>query len=193
MVKTNVYIVGSGGREAMQAWMLKNRSDVIGDVFVGPGNGGTEALGAIRADVTPDLPRCERFIPFLKDNNIGLVLTGSENDLALGLADVVRMHRIPIIGASSAATRFESSKILARQFMAAHNVPRPEYAVFDTEDAEKNRDAAASYGQQMFDDGIAGQVIKADGLCGGKGVKIARNMDEFHAGLDSLSSFSRAT
>ena len=65
MKKTNVYVVGSGGREAIVAHMLRKQSDIIGDIYVGPGNGGTEEF-ATPATVVPDFPRCTNFLRFLE-------------------------------------------------------------------------------------------------------------------------------
>ncbi len=188
--KINVYVVGSGGREAMLGRICRE-SGLFGDIFVGPGNGGTSEFGT-PAIVTPDFPRCKRFISFLKEKSIGLVLSGSENDLVKDLGDIVRMHNIPFFGASSAAARFESSKIRATEFMHANNISHPDHEIFDNASFEKNRAEAVAYAKNQFNAGVAGLVIKADGLAGGKGVFLAHSYDQFVADIDRLKGFGEA-
>lgn len=188
--KTNVYIVGSGGREAMTAWMLK-RSKSVNMTLVGPGNGDTGRF-TTNTEVVPDYPSCGNFISFLKEKRIDTVVSGSETDLVKGLGDMVRMHNIGFIGASSAAAKFEGSKIFARDFMAAYKINHPPYEVFATPDFESNKANAIAYAQGHFSGRKDGLVIKADGLCGGKGVTIAHNLEEFEKYVNGLAKFGEA-
>src|SRR3989338_296724 len=171
---TNLYLIGCGGREAMLARLLR-KSSHIDKLYVGPGNGGTPEFGE-NISLVPDYPRCEKFISFLKDNEIGLVVSGSETDLVRNLGDIVRMHDIKFVGASGAASIFEGSKIFARAFMMANGIPHPDYVVFDSHNPEMNKIGACAYAQTQFSARIGGLVIKADGLAGGKGVTVARTL-----------------
>jgi len=190
--KTNAYVLGGGGREALSALLL-SRSAIIGDVYVGPGNGGTREF-AINTPVIPDFPHCREFIKFLKDEGIKLVVSGSENDLIKGVGDIVRMHDIDFVGASGAIAKgWEGTKGGSRDFMAAQGMPHPRYMVFDSGNFAEDVKRAMGYGESRLGyNDVEGLAIKADGTCGGKGVTLVRTMAEFEAGLNKLPEFKAA-
>ncbi|HKQ69493.1 MAG TPA: phosphoribosylamine--glycine ligase [Polyangiaceae bacterium] len=161
-----VLVVGNGGREHALAKRLA-RSASVGRVLVLPGNAGTaEASQNIDAPggilVPAELVRlCER-------EGVGLAIIGPEAPLVAGLADDLRAAGIPTFGPSRAAAKLEGSKVFMKRFAADMGIPTAPFEVFT--DVAK----AARY--------IQGHprplVVKADGLCAGKGVVVASNADE---------------
>jgi phosphoribosylamine--glycine ligase len=161
-----VLVVGAGGREHALGRRLA-RSPSVGRVLTAPGNGGTEevgrnvALGAagIRADHLAEICRRE---------SVDLVVIGPERPLCDGVADDLRAHGIPTFGPSRGAARLEGSKAFMKRLAARLSIPTPAFEVFD--DAERAVDHIRSLERPP--------VIKADGLCAGKGVVVAASHGE---------------
>lgn len=171
-----VLIIGNGGREYAIARRLKADNC---ELFVSPGNAGTTQIATnIAASDYHELAKKA------KELDIDLCVVGPENALSDGIVDIFKEHNINIFGPSKAAAKLESSKAFMKEFLARHNIRTARF--LNTHDF-----AAAS----EFIDELAKNsnkiVVKADGLCAGKGVIIANNADEAKvAAKDMLSGAS---
>jgi len=166
----NILVVGSGGREHALCWSLA-KSPMCSALFCAPGNPGIEALATclpIKADDIASL------LEACASHGIDFVVIGPEAPLALGLADTLRKNGIVCFGPSRAAARLESSKGFMKDLCKANGIPTAAYARFD--DPQKAKDYVRSQSAPI--------VIKADGLAAGKGVTIARTVDEACAAID---------
>ena len=157
-----VLVIGSGGREHALVWKLKQSSRVE-KVWCAPGNGGIEAeaecLPADSADVPGLVALAERLSP-------DLTIVGPELPLVNGIGDAFRTRGWPIVAPSRQAAQLEGSKIFAKEFLRQQGIPTAQmYRVCDTA-----QDAIAALSRVDWP-----VVIKADGLCGGKGVFVAQD------------------
>ena len=174
-----ILLLGSGGREHALAWKIL-QSSCVETLFVAPGNAGTQAGGAVnvalKADDFEGVKRC------VLAEGIDMVVVGPEDPLVKGIYDFFRdneaLSRIPVIGPSKAGAQLEGSKDFAKQFMRRHNIPTAAYQTFD--------------GNHLAD-GLAfletlqpPYVLKADGLCAGKGVLIVPTLDEAKRELEEM-------
>jgi len=173
--KLNVLVVGSGGREHALAWKISQESN-CGDLFIAPGNSGTASLGE---NIDIKVEDINKLSAFASDHKIGLVLVGPEVPLALGLVDAMNRIGIPAFGPTKKAARLETDKAFAARFLKSHNIPRPESSVFtDVKKALayiKNKDPH-SY------------VLKASGLCAGKGVLLPDSYKEAKLAIQQIMS-----
>jgi phosphoribosylamine--glycine ligase len=168
----NVLVVGSGGREHALCWKL-NDSAKVSRVLAAPGNGGT-AREATNVAVKDD--DIDGLIKLAKAEKVGLVVVGPEAPLVKGLADALAAEGIPCFGPSAYAAQLEGSKAFAKNVMRAANVPTAAFGVFD--DAEAARAYVREKGAPL--------VVKADGLAAGKGVVVARTVDEALSAVDDM-------
>ena len=165
-------IVGSGGREHALAWKLK-QSPAIERIFCAPGNAGTEEIGENVTIKASDLPGLARFA---KENRIDLTVVGPDDPLAAGLVDLFDAEGLRVFGPTKSAARLESSKIFAKELMRQKRIPTARAAIFDKEEA-----AGAFLRESRFP-----IVIKADGLALGKGVIVAKDVEEGLATIDAM-------
>jgi phosphoribosylamine--glycine ligase len=183
----NTLVVGSGGREATFERLLLE-SEIISNVIMAPGNGGSQW----REDIKPDYPDCTKFIAYLREKNIGIVVSGSETDLVKGLGDRLREANIPFVGASQAAAMFEGSKVLSAKFRHANGIPQARFQIFEEPTYDANVSAALDYGEMRFDQGAKGLAVKLDGLAGGKGVVVAIGPEEYQKAFAELRKHASA-
>src|SRR2546423_7360128 len=176
-VPVKILVVGSGGREHALVWKLRQSSGVD-RIFCAPGNAGTEQLGENVAIKACDLPALARFA---KENQIELTGVGPDDPLAAGIVDLFESEGLRIFGPTKAAARLESSKIFAKELMRAQQIPTARAAIFEKEEA-----AFAFLQESHFP-----IVIKADGLALGKGVIVAKNVDEGKAAVAAMISEGR--
>ena len=170
-----VMIVGSGGREYSIGLALK-RDDKVKEIFFAPGNGATASLGK-----NVDIKDYDKLAVFAKENSIDLTIVGPENALVEGIVDIFREKGLVIFGASKAAARLEGSKIFMKNFLSRYNIPTAKF--IETSDEKKANDFIETLSLPI--------VVKADGLCAGKGVIIAQSKDEAkEAVADMLSGKS---
>ena len=167
-----ILVIGGGGREHALAWKLA-QSPKAQQVYVAPGNGGTELMPDLKNVPITDLAALRDWA--LKEK-IGLTVVGPEQPLAAGVVDDFRAHGLRIFGPTRAAARLESSKAFSKAFMKRHGIPTAEYETF-TEAAP-----AHAYVERKS----APIVVKADGLAAGKGVVVAATKDEAHAAIDDM-------
>ena len=157
-----VLVIGGGGREHALVWKLK-QSPRVEKIWCAPGNGGIEAeaecLPADPADVPALVALAQRLSP-------DLTIVGPELPLVNGVGDVFRSRGWPIIAPSQQAAQLEGSKVFAKEFLRRQGIPAARtYGAFDT-----SRDALAALSGSNWP-----VVIKADGLCAGKGVFVAQD------------------
>jgi phosphoribosylamine--glycine ligase len=163
-MKTNVLVVGKGGREHALAWKLA-QSERVRKVYCAPGNAGTALEGENLPFDGSDFDRLGRFC---KKEAVGLVVIGPEDYLALGLSDYLREKGIRVFGPSKSATRIESSKVFSKELMRHADVPTAEFRLFDHPDAANTYVSSREYPV----------VVKADGLAAGKGVIVCKDNAE---------------
>ena len=184
----NVLILGSGGRENALAWKIRE-SKKVDNLFVAPGNAGTELLTrevngetvgcknvAMKAD---DFDAIKKFV---LENDIEMVVVGPEDPLVKGIYDYFKndaaLKSIKVIGPSKEGARLEGSKDFAKAFMMRHNIPTARYKSITNETIE---DAFAFLAELE-----APYVLKADGLAAGKGVLILNTLEEAKAELKTM-------
>ncbi len=163
-------LLGSGGREHALAWKIAQSSKVE-KLFIAPGNAGTENAGE-NVQLSPtDFNAVAQFVA---DNGVDMVVVGPEDPLVKGIYDYfkadARVSSIPVIGPSKAGAVLEGSKDFAKSFMKRHNIPTAAYATFDGTQVEE--------GCKFLETLQAPYVLKADGLCAGKGVLIVPTLEE---------------
>ena len=165
-----ILLLGSGGREHALAWKIA-QSPKVSQLFIAPGNAGTMQVGK-NVDVKAD--DFDGIAQFVLDYEVDMVVVGPEDPLVKGIYDYFQHHDllkdIPVIGPSKAGAVLEGSKDFAKGFMQRHNIPTAAYATFDGEHAEE--------GCRFLETLQAPYVLKADGLCAGKGVLIVPTLEE---------------
>ncbi len=165
-----ILLLGSGGREHALAWKI-SQSTKCDKLFIAPGNAGTANVGenvAIKAD------DFEALKAFAVENAIDMVVVGPEDPLVKGIYDDFkqdcRTKDIVVIGPSKAGAVLEGSKDFAKKFMQRHNIPTARYQTFNGTQVEE--------GLKFLETLRAPYVLKADGLCAGKGVLILPTLEE---------------
>ena len=166
----NILLLGSGGREHALAWKIA-QSSKCDKLFIAPGNAGTAGVGEnvpIKADDFEALKQ------FAVEHGVDMVVVGPEDPLVKGIYDDfksdARTCSIPVIGPSKAGAVLEGSKDFAKRFMQRHNIPTARYETFDGTTLDE--------GLKFLETLNAPYVLKADGLCAGKGVLILPTLDE---------------
>ena len=174
--KLNVLLLGSGGREAAIAWKL-NQSPLLGQLFIAPGNAGTQASGTNVAIKPTDF---EAVAKTVKELDIDLVIAGNEDPLVGGLREALAVScpGVPMVGPGADGAALEGSKDFAKDFMGRHGIPTARH--FTATGA--NIDEARAFLRSLK----APYVLKADGLAAGKGVLIIDNIDEAVRSLDEM-------
>ena len=172
-----ILVVGSGGREHALAWKLRQSSGVE-RIFCAPGNAGTEQIAENFAIKVNDFSSLARFA---KENAIGLTVIGPDDPLAAGIVDHFGNEDLRVFGPTKSAARLESSKIFAKELMRAKHIPTARAAIF-----EKPEAAFAFLNESHFP-----IVIKADGLALGKGVIVAKNVEEGRMAVTSMLTEGR--
>jgi phosphoribosylamine--glycine ligase len=158
----DILIIGSGGREYSIGLAL-SKDENVDKLYFAPGNGATDVLGENLA-----ISDFDALADFVEENGVDLTIVGPEAPLVDGIVDVFKERGLTIFGPTAQAAQLEGSKIFMKNFLARHNVPTARYIETDSlEDA---------YG--FINTLEAPIVVKADGLCGGKGVIIAQSHDE---------------
>ena len=163
-------LLGSGGREHALAWKIA-QSPKIEKLFIAPGNAGTRNVGE-NVDVNPtDFDAVKAFV---LNNCIDMVIVGPEDPLVKGIYDYFKndeeLKDIPVVGPSKAGAELEGSKEFAKGFMMRHNIPTARYKSITSANIEE--------GIEFLESLEAPYVLKADGLCAGKGVLILPTLDE---------------
>ena len=165
-----ILLLGSGGREHALAWKIA-QSPKVEKLYIAPGNAGTALTGEnvnIKAD------DFEALKDFCVEKGVDMVVVGPEDPLVKGIYDDFknddRTKNIPVIGPSKKGAVLEGSKDFAKGFMQRHNIPTAKYKTFDGTSLEE--------GLKFLETLKAPYVLKADGLCAGKGVLILPTLEE---------------
>lgn len=166
----NILLLGSGGRESAFAWKI-SQSSQCSQLFIAPGNGGTNAYGK-NVNINPnDFDAVKALV--LKEN-ISLVVVGPEEPLVNGIHDFFinddELAKIPVIGPKKEGAILEGSKDFSKQFMARHGIPTPGSESFTNETLQQ--------GLAYLENHSLPIVLKADGLAAGKGVVICQTVEE---------------
>ena len=165
-----ILLLGSGGREHALAWKIA-QSKKVEKLFIAPGNAGTDNCGENVAIGVNDFDKLK---DFALENKVDMVVVGPEDPLVNGIYDAFkidgRTNGIPVIGPSKQGAVLEGSKDFAKAFMARHNIPTARYQTFNGTNIEE--------GLKFLETLKAPYVLKADGLCAGKGVLIVPTLDE---------------
>ena len=165
-----ILLLGSGGREHALAWKIA-QSKKVEKLFIAPGNAGTGNCGENVAIGVNDFDKLK---DFALENKVDMVVVGPEDPLVNGIYDAFksdgRTNGIPVIGPSKQGAVLEGSKDFAKAFMARHNIPTARYQTFNGTNIEE--------GLKFLETLKAPYVLKADGLCAGKGVLIVPTLDE---------------
>lgn len=176
MDKLNVLLLGGGGREHAIAWKL-SQSSLLNNLFISPGNPGTEQHGT---HIELDIGDFDTLYDVIQSRNIDLVVVGPEKPLVDGLGDYLAEQDVAVFGPSKAAAQLEGSKSFAKEFMEKNGIPTAGYKTFSID----RFDEAEAY---IINQNQYPVVLKADGLAGGKGVFICESEEEVKDGLDQLS------
>lgn len=165
-----ILLLGGGGREHALAWKIA-QSDKVEKLYIAPGNAGTANVGEnvdIKADNFGSLK------DFAVEKGINMVVVGPEDPLVKGIDDEfkndARTANIPVIGPSKQGAVLEGSKDFAKGFMQRHNIPTARYQTFNGTNIEE--------GLKFLETLQPPYVLKADGLCAGKGVLIVPTLEE---------------
>lgn len=176
-VRSNVLVVGSGGREHAIVWKLA-QSPRVRRIVAAPGNPGIGRLAACMPVGATDVAGLVRLA---RETECSLVIVGPEAPLAAGLADAMRDQGIAVFGPSAAAARIESSKHHAKGVMARARISTAHCEAFT--DLGRARDAARGIAQEA-----GGVVVKLDCLAAGKGVVVAGSPEEAVSAVDELTA-----
>lgn len=167
-----VLVIGNGGREHALAWKLKE-SKSVDKIYMARGNGGTEDF-CENLDIDPT--DIEKLLAFAVENKIDLTVVGPEDPLCAGIVDAFNEKGLRVFGPNKACARFEKSKEFTKIFLEKYSIPTAKYKSFESyEHAEK--------GLEEFSYPL---VVKADGLCFGKGVIICQDRDEAVDALEKI-------
>ena len=166
----NILLLGSGGREHALAWKIA-QSEKCEKLYIAPGNAGTAQCGENLSMTADDFSAIKQFCA---DQHINMVVVGPEDPLVKGIYDDLkadpRTKDIPVIGPSKAGAVLEGSKDFAKGFMQRHDIPTARYQTFDGEHVQE--------GLAFLETLQPPYVLKADGLCAGKGVLIVPTLEE---------------
>ncbi len=175
----DILVIGSGGREYSIGLAL-SKDENVDKLYFAPGNGATSRFGE-----NISIKDFEKLAEFVKEKKIELTIVGPEAPLVDGIVDVFKSHNLNVFGSSKAASQLEGSKIFMKNFLARNSIPTASY--IETTELKKANDFIDSLQTPI--------VVKADGLCAGKGVIIAASHSEAkEAAKDMLSgeSFGKA-
>lgn len=175
----NILLLGSGGREHALAWKIA-QSALVETLYVAPGNAGTAEVAinvdGLKADDFEGVAR------FALEKSIDMLVVGPEDPLVKGVSNYFAtredMRHIPVIGPSQQGAQLEGSKDFAKAFMKRHGIPTAAYETFDGTQLEA--------GQRFLETLQPPYVLKADGLCAGKGVLILDTLEEARQELANM-------
>ena len=173
-----ILLLGSGGREHALAWKIA-QSEKVDQLYIAPGNAGTAGAGQnvpLKAD---DFDGIRQFV---LEHCVDMVVVGPEDPLVKGVYDYFKndslLKDIPVIGPSRQGAVLEGSKDFAKGFMRRHGIPTAAYRTFTGETLEE--------GLKFLETLKAPYVLKADGLCAGKGVLILPTLEEARKELKEM-------
>jgi phosphoribosylamine--glycine ligase len=178
-----ILLLGSGGREHAFAWKML-QSPLCTQLFVAPGNAGTESIAT---NVNLKITDFEAIKTFALSEKVEMVVVGPEDPLVKGIFDFFQndtdLKHIPVIGPSKRGAQLEGSKEFAKEFLVRHNIPTAGYDSFTKETVE----AGCAFLETLQPP----YVLKADGLAAGKGVLIIQELAEAKQELRNMLVHSK--
>ena len=170
-----ILIIGSGGREYSIGLAISKEDKK--ELFFSPGNGATTLLGQ-----NINIKDYNELASWAKENKIDLTIVGPEAPLVDGIVDIFKENGLVIFGPSAKAAQLEGSKVYMKNILKKYNIPTAEFIETQSQtDANEFIEKLASKNNNPI-------VVKADGLCGGKGVIIAQNKDEAKQAVSDMLS-----
>jgi phosphoribosylamine--glycine ligase len=167
-----ILVVGSGGREHALVWKIK-QSKKVDKIYCAPGNAGISRLAdCVDISVTD----VKKLLKFAKKEKIDLTVVGPESSLVVGIVDTFEKNGLRIFGPTMKAAELEGSKVFSKEFLQKYNIPSAEFKVF--KDSDKAKKYIDSHGAPI--------VVKADGLAAGKGVIVAKTVEEAKQAVDLI-------
>ena len=174
----NILLLGSGGREHALAWKIA-QSNRVDKLYIAPGNAGTREVGENVPLKATDFPAIKQFA---LEHDVQMVVVGPEDPLVQGIYDAFQedeaTRHIAVIGPSRSGARLEGSKDFAKDFMLRHSIPTARHLSVTA--------ANLAEGLAFLETLSAPYVLKADGLCAGKGVLILPTLDEAKRELQEM-------
>lgn len=171
-------LLGSGGREHALAWKIAE-SDLVSKLYIAPGNAGT---GLVGENVAIDVNDFQALRVFCMEKDINMLVVGPETPLVNGIFDFfkgdIALKDIKIIGPSRKGAQLEGSKQFAKEFMQRNNIPTAKYMAVS--------ESTLQQGFEFLETMEAPYVLKADGLCAGKGVLILDTLEEAKEELEAM-------
>jgi phosphoribosylamine--glycine ligase len=167
-----ILVIGSGGREHALCWKI-SKSHKCTKLYCAPGNGGISEVAELVAIEADDI---DGLLKFAKDNRVDLTVVGPEAPLVKGVVDSFTRAGLKAFGPTAELAKIEGSKVFSKELMKRLGVPTADFKVFD------DYDKAVSY----LDTKKAPVVVKADGLAAGKGVVVAKSIDEAKAAVKKM-------
>ena len=178
-----ILLLGSGGREHAFAWKML-QSPICTQLFVAPGNAGTESIAT---NVNLKITDFDALKSFALSEKVEMVVVGPEDPLVKGIFDFFQndtdLKHIPVIGPSKRGAQLEGSKEFAKEFLVKHNIPTAAYDSFTKETV----DAGCAFLETLQPP----YVLKADGLAAGKGVLIIQELAEAKQELRNMLVHSK--
>ena len=167
-----VLVVGSGGREHTLVWKI-SQSRKVDKIYCAPGNGGIKELAELVNIKADDV---DALLSFAKENKIDLTVVGPEGSLVKGIVDIFQQEGLKIFGPTKELSMLEGSKVFAKEAMTKFGLPTADFKVFDDpKDAKK-----------YLNEKGAPIVVKADGLAAGKGVIVAKTVEEAETAIEDI-------
>ena len=181
----NILLLGSGGREHALAWKIA-QSSKCGNLYIAPGNAGTDGIPLATVGRSKNVPLklndFEGIKTFCLEKGITMVVVGPEDPLVKGISDYFKndpdLKDITVIGPSKSGARLEGSKDFAKGFMQRHGIPTAAYRTFTAETLAEGKAFLRTL-QPPY-------VLKADGLCAGKGVLIVDSLEKAEQELEEM-------
>lgn len=171
-----ILIIGNGGRESAIAHTVR-RFHPEAEIFVAPGNGGTEDAFT---NVAIKVEEIEALADFAADKQINLTIVGPEVPLVMGVVDVFEQRGLKVFGPNKECAQFEGSKDFTKQFLIRNHIPTAAYASFNKDEVEACVAEAKNFTLPV--------VVKADGLAAGKGVLICETYEEAEVAIREIFS-----
>lgn len=168
----DILVIGGGGREHAIVWALA-KSPKAGTIYCAPGNAG---IGQLAENVPIAVSEFDKLAAFAVEKQVGLIVVGPDDPLAEGIVDAFDATGIPVFGPRKNAAEIEGSKTFMKDLLHKYGIPTAAYAKFD------NYEEALAYLRQQG----APIVVKADGLAAGKGVTVARTIEEAEQALSDI-------
>jgi phosphoribosylamine--glycine ligase len=168
-----VLILGGGGREHTICYTL-SKSPKLEKLFCIPGNGGISEIAETVENIS--VTDFDKITKFCKENKIDLVIPGPEEPLVKGLKDYLNKEGIKVFGPDTIGALLEGSKSFAKEIMSKAGIPTAKFEIFDE----------PSKAKAYIEKKGAPIVVKADGLCAGKGVFVCETKEEAIKAIEKI-------